>query len=334
MAFPTDLDNFTEKTDNVDDVMAEDVNELQGAIEALEAKVGIGASTPTAGKILTGTGTGTSSWEDAAAGVASEINAADAKTTPIDADLVGLVDSADEDVLKKLSWANIKATMLSYLQGVTSTLLQSHDGWQNANETWTRKDDDEIYAEGDVTDKYQKGDKIKFSQETDGQKYMYIIGVSSYDSGNDRTTLTVTGGDDYDLDDEAITDNYYSKVENPQGFPHWFSWTPTITMSAGSRGSENDSFRFCVMGNVLKIAFQTAWTQQSSNANSLRFTHPFTISATARKQFGGSGAVGSSDFGLYSSLDSSLTYVYKYDSSSSYLSGSSCTINGGVDYEI
>lgn len=44
MAYPTDLDNFTPKVDNVDDVNAVDVNELQTAIESLETKVGADSS--------------------------------------------------------------------------------------------------------------------------------------------------------------------------------------------------------------------------------------------------------------------------------------------------
>lgn len=44
MAFPSTLDDFTPKTDTVNDVMAADVNELQTAIEALEAKIGVDAS--------------------------------------------------------------------------------------------------------------------------------------------------------------------------------------------------------------------------------------------------------------------------------------------------
>src|SRR5680860_279428 len=44
MAFPTDLDNFTPKVDNTDDVMAIDINELQTAIESMEAKIGANAS--------------------------------------------------------------------------------------------------------------------------------------------------------------------------------------------------------------------------------------------------------------------------------------------------
>ena len=44
----------------------------------------------------------------------SEINALTEKTTPVDADMTGLMDSAASNVLKKLSWVNIKATLKSY----------------------------------------------------------------------------------------------------------------------------------------------------------------------------------------------------------------------------
>ena len=38
------------------------------------------------------------------------VNGADGKTTPIDADTIPIVDSADSNILKKLTWANLKAT--------------------------------------------------------------------------------------------------------------------------------------------------------------------------------------------------------------------------------
>lgn len=46
------------------------------------------------------------------------INGASDKATPVDADHVGLMDSAAANILKKLSWSNIKATILSYLISV------------------------------------------------------------------------------------------------------------------------------------------------------------------------------------------------------------------------
>lgn len=42
------------------------------------------------------------------------IAAATSKTTPVDADLLGLVDSAASNALKKLTWANLKATLKTY----------------------------------------------------------------------------------------------------------------------------------------------------------------------------------------------------------------------------
>lgn len=42
------------------------------------------------------------------------IHGAAAKTTPVDADTIGLIDSAASNVLRKLSWANIKATLKAY----------------------------------------------------------------------------------------------------------------------------------------------------------------------------------------------------------------------------
>ena len=50
------------------------------------------------------------------------INGATAKTTPVDADFVGLMDSAASNVLKKLSWANIKATLKTYFDTLYAPL--------------------------------------------------------------------------------------------------------------------------------------------------------------------------------------------------------------------
>jgi len=45
--------------------------------------------------------------------IAATVHAATGKTTPVDADEVGLVDSAASNVLKKLTWANLKATLVA-----------------------------------------------------------------------------------------------------------------------------------------------------------------------------------------------------------------------------
>jgi hypothetical protein len=56
-----------------------------------------------------------------------EIAGATAKTTPIDADSVGISDSADGGILKKLTWANLKATLLA--TAMTWTGKQTFSGF-------------------------------------------------------------------------------------------------------------------------------------------------------------------------------------------------------------
>lgn len=48
----------------------------------------------------------------------SQVVGAAEKTTPVDADLVGIVDSQDADNIKKLSWSNIKATLKTYFDTI------------------------------------------------------------------------------------------------------------------------------------------------------------------------------------------------------------------------
>lgn len=57
-----------------------------------------------------------------ATNVASTIHGVTAKTPPVDNDEFALIDSAASNVLKKLTWANLKATVASYIATLTQTL--------------------------------------------------------------------------------------------------------------------------------------------------------------------------------------------------------------------
>lgn len=75
---------------------------------------------------------GTNTGNETTTTVGSLINGATAKATPVDADYIGLMDSAASNILKKLSWANVKATLKTYFD----TLYQA----ANANlTTWAGK---------------------------------------------------------------------------------------------------------------------------------------------------------------------------------------------------
>lgn len=52
--------------------------------------------------------------------VETQVHAATGKTTPVDADEIGIVDSAASNVLKKLTWANLKATLWTALGALIS----------------------------------------------------------------------------------------------------------------------------------------------------------------------------------------------------------------------
>ena len=64
-----------------------------------------------------------------AVNVASSIHGVAGKATPVDADEVGLVDSAAANVLKVLTWANIKATLKAYFDTLYNKYVHpNHSG--------------------------------------------------------------------------------------------------------------------------------------------------------------------------------------------------------------
>ena len=65
---------------------------------------------------------GSNTGDETVTTIGALINGATGKTTPVDADMVGLMDSAASNVLKKLSWANIKATLKTYFDGLYQPL--------------------------------------------------------------------------------------------------------------------------------------------------------------------------------------------------------------------
>jgi hypothetical protein len=59
-----------------------------------------------------GNSTGTNTGNETATTIGALLNSATIKTTPVDADHIGLMDSAASNIWKKLSWANLKTMLL------------------------------------------------------------------------------------------------------------------------------------------------------------------------------------------------------------------------------
>jgi len=71
---------------------------------------------------------GANTGDETVTTLGTKINGATAKTTPIDADMIGIMDSAASNILKKLSWANIKATLKTYFDTVYVPLTRTVNG--------------------------------------------------------------------------------------------------------------------------------------------------------------------------------------------------------------
>jgi len=159
--------------------------------------------------------------------VGSAMTGADAKATPVDADTMPLNDSADSNLLKKVTWANIKATLKSYFDTLFAPLSEWTDGWIDADETWvydaattftnsnTTRTGSFTIASFDATTKYEPGMKVKFTQSTGGVKKGIIESVVFDDPGS---TITVFLGTDFTLNNEAISSPFYSFMKKPFGF--------------------------------------------------------------------------------------------------------------------
>jgi hypothetical protein len=90
------------------------------------------------------------------------------------------------------------------------------NAWLSVTDTWAYASATTITVPAGAASTYQKGDKIRFQNNSSGTYlYAYITGVAD-------TVLTVTGDA---VPNATLTDKYYSKQDNPQGFPGQFTLT-------------------------------------------------------------------------------------------------------------
>lgn len=158
--------------------------------------------------------------------------------------------------------------------------LDYDTGWRKILSTLTYASATTVTISGDWTGVFQKGDKLTFTQSTGGTKYFYIVGVSY---GAPNTTLTLLAGNVHTVANEAITLPYYSKIENPQGFPGYFAYTASLT---GFSADPTHTESFWINGNVCHIRFSCT-TNGTSNSTAFTISLPvnaITTSARVWKQ--------------------------------------------------
>ncbi len=154
------------------------------------------------------------------------------------------------------------------------------DGWTVVRDTWTYASATTFTVAGDKTALFNSGDKIKLTQTT--VKYFYVVSASY---GAPNTTVTVTGGTTFTLANAAITSPYYSKDSSPNGFSHWFAYTPTYV---GFSSNPTIAGLFKLEGRKATIAL-TSTANGTSNSTNFRIGLPFTCSNSGVNYYGGGG---------------------------------------------
>jgi hypothetical protein len=139
------------------------------------------------------------------------------------------IDSGDffrllEDVAGTLiSKRASRAVVQAWLDALYEPIGGGGTGWQAVAETWTRTGNHSFTVATDLTSKYQRGTKVKYS---DGGAAEYgVVGSSSYSAPN--TTVTLITNSDYAMAAGSITSTFISYQEDPQDWPDWFNYTAT-----------------------------------------------------------------------------------------------------------
>jgi hypothetical protein len=84
-------------------------------------------------KTVIGNTSGTNSGNETTTTIGALVNGATEKATPVDADMIGLMDSAASNIFKKLSWANLKAGINTIASALYSSSVSSVSGAYNSD---------------------------------------------------------------------------------------------------------------------------------------------------------------------------------------------------------
>jgi hypothetical protein len=159
---------------------------------------------------------------------------------------------------------------------LNSPVLQGNvDGWIADTDTWVYVSASTFKIEGkNVTTKFPKGTRLKFTQTT--AKYA-VVTASSFSTD---TTVTIAVNTNYTIDNADITSPNYSYQENPQGYPDWFSFTPSIAGSNfGNTATITGKYRLDGRTCYFRIGVVLGGTGISIGSTIL--TLPITINSTA-----------------------------------------------------
>lgn len=176
------------------------------------------------------------------------------------------------------------------------------DGWSPADETWTYASASTITIPSGGASRYQKGDKIKFTQTT--VKYGVIVAVAD-------TLLTIAVNTDYTVANAAISAIYVSREASPFGYPTWFNFSPAVTWVGGTLPTNPSGTKamFAIQGTMLTFSVYIGYTAGTNNT-SVSMTLPVGASGS---YWAGSGTVSSAAAVLKRCYMSTSTYFMELE---------------------
>lgn len=294
MAYPSDITSFSNPQGTTN--LATDDHALQhrtagSAIVALENKVGVGSGSAAANQILVGSGAGTAQWGTVwntaqlgtptigtpaiTGGTATNLVS---NTPTLGTPTLTLGSDAQGDVF----YRSAAGTLTRLAPGTSGQFLKTQgaaanpvwanvgsDGWtDDSSHTWVYASASTFTIAGvDLTTTFTKGTRLRFKQ---GGSYKYYVVVGS--SFSTDTTVTIAVNNDYTIANAVITDNYYSYSANPQGYPGWFSYTPTF---GGFSASPVVECKYSINGRLFHMQIVRT-SGGTSNATSFTISIPFT----------------------------------------------------------
>lgn len=189
-----------------------------------------------------------------------------------------------------------------------------NDGWIAITYTWTRTGNYTFTVSGDLTTTYRKGTKVRYK---DGGSYEYgVVASSSYGAPNTTVTLITTS--DFAMAAATITDTYISYIENPQGFPQVFNYTPTVG-GAITLGNGTVAGRWYTVNSI--IEWEAVFTQGTTGgvgSGAATITNPATLSSPLGSFYLGNGVavdVGVDRFMLNVVMSTTIATIYAQNSS-------------------
>jgi hypothetical protein len=178
--------------------------------------------------------------------------------------------------MKKITWANIKATLLNYFY----TVFPNQNGWMPVTDTWAYASASTITVPAGASTTYSAYSKVKFTQHGT-TKYGYIYPTSDI-------LLTFYAGSDFVIENTAtypITNIYYSNVESPIGFPHVFNFSPTVTPSAGSITTATYTGKFSMSGKFVLLKEILQVTNNGTGSGYIQSSLPIPALEGYRESF-------------------------------------------------